>query len=400
MDEAEMLALLRDIESERVERKASLSDPDRLREAICAFANDLPGHNAPGVVFIGVSDDGRCAGTSITDELLLRIAQMRDEGSIVPIPTMSVRKVTLDGCEVAAVVVEPSPAPPVRFRGRTCIRVGPRRAFATPQEEQRLAERRRGGDLPFDLRPLPSATIADLDMELFVRTYLPAAVAPEVIEQNNRTVEDQLRSLRLLAPSGEPTVLGVLLLGKEPTRFIPGAYVQFLRIDGTELADPIRDDKKVDGPLPDLLRLLDDLIQLTIPVAVRIVGQSRDVRSPQYPPEAVRQLVRNAVLHRTYEGSNAPVRIYWFNDRVEILSPGGAFGQVNAENFGSPGVSDYRNPNVAAAMRDLGFIQRFGVGLDIARRALAENGNPAMVIDVEPTYVRVTLRPGWTAGVL
>jgi ATP-dependent DNA helicase RecG len=66
-------------------------------------------------------------------------------------------------------------------------------------------------------------------------------------------------------------------------------------------------------------------------------------------------------MHRTYEGTNAPVRCYWFNDRIEIISPGGPFGEVTAENFGRPGITDYRNRNLADAMKVYGLIQRFGV---------------------------------------
>ena len=74
----EVERLLTDLESDRVERKESLSDGDKVREAICAFANDLPGHEQPGVIFIGAKDDGNCAGLQITDEILKKLAGMRE----------------------------------------------------------------------------------------------------------------------------------------------------------------------------------------------------------------------------------------------------------------------------------------------------------------------------------
>lgn len=107
---------------------------------------------------------------------------------------------------------------------------------------------------------------------------------------------------------------------------------------------------------------------------------------------ALQQITRNAVLHRTYEGTNAPVRIYWFSDRIEIHSPGGPFGQVSRENFGQPGVTDYRNPHLAEAMKVLGYVQRFGVGIQIAREELRKNGNPMPEFTVEPTHVLATIR--------
>lgn len=90
LTDAELKVLMVDLESELVERKESLSSPDRIREAICAYANDLPGHQRPGVIFIGVQNDGTCANLPITDDLLLRLAQMRDDGAIQPFPSLTV----------------------------------------------------------------------------------------------------------------------------------------------------------------------------------------------------------------------------------------------------------------------------------------------------------------------
>ena len=97
MDDQELLTLLQDLESDRVERKVSGAARDRICEAICAFANDLPNHRRPGVLFIGVGDDGSCAHLTITDELLLTLAGMRSDGNIMPFPAMTIQKKILHG---------------------------------------------------------------------------------------------------------------------------------------------------------------------------------------------------------------------------------------------------------------------------------------------------------------
>ena len=97
-------------------------------------------------------------------------------------------------------------------------------------------------------------------------------------------------------------------------------------------------------------------------------------------------------MHRVYEGTNAPVRVYWFDDRIEIINPGGPFGIVTAANFGKPGYTDYRNPNLADAMRVLGFEQRFGVGIQTAQAALKKNRNPPAEFTVEQETSLCTLR--------
>jgi ATP-dependent DNA helicase RecG len=392
MEDQELESLLADLESDRVERKVSISD--KVGAAICAFANDLPGHQRAGVCFIGVDDRGHCANLPITDQLLLTLAHFRSDGNLLPFPTMTVQKRTLRGCEMAVILIEPSDAPPVRYRGRTYIRVGPSTRIATPEEERRLTEKRRSGNLPFDIQAIPSASLDDLDLELFRRTYLPSSLAPEILAENQRTIEQQLASLRLatIGPDVRPTILGLLTVGKEPRQYLPGAYVQFLRIDGLDLADPIKAQREIDGAMIDLLRLLDEILEVHISVSVDITSGSTETRRADYPIAALQQLVRNAVLHRTYEGTHAPVRVTWFNDRIEIQNPGGPYGQVSRENFGRPGITDYRNPHLAEAMKNLGYVQHFGVGIQIARRELERNGNPPLEFVVEAGHVLAIVR--------
>ena len=393
MDNRELELLFRNLESDRVERKASDSDRNKIRQAVCAFANDLPNYREPGVIFVGVNDDGSCSNLAITDELLLRLADMRSDGNILPFPVLTVRKITIDRCDVVALIVEPSDAPPVRFNGRIWIRVGPRRASATSEEERRLNEKRRARDLPFDLRPMASTTIADLNLNFFQQSYLSFVLAPEVLEENDRSLPQKLASVRFTTPEPEscPTVLGVLVVGKDPQQFIPGSYVQFLRIDGTELGDPIKDQKEISGTLIDILRMLDEVLQINISVASDITTTAIEIQEPDYPIAALQQFTRNAILHRSYENTNAPVKVYWFNDRIEIQNPGGLYGQVNPGNFGQ-GATDYRNPHLAEVMKNLGYVQRFGYGIPTAKRSLHKNGNPPPDFLLDEAHTMVTVR--------
>jgi ATP-dependent DNA helicase RecG len=391
LEDEELASLLTDLESDRTERKSSLTDTDKIKQAICAFANDLPGHELPGVIFIGVNDDGSCANLKITDELLRKISDMRDDGNILPFPTMTVEKRVINNCEMAVVIVEPSYHPPARYKQRVWIRVGPRQARATPDEERRLSEKRRTFDLPFDQRPVQGSDFDELDLDFFQRVYLHAAIAPDVLEENGRLIEQQLMSLRFTAKDGTPTVAAILVCGKDPLRWVPGAYIQFLRIDGKELSDPIRHQKEIRGSLYDQLRLLDEVLDANISISTDIKAGSFEIKQPDYPIVALQQLCRNAVLHRNYESSNSPVRIYWFNDRIEIYSPGELFGQVNESNFGT-GATDYRNPSLAEAMKALGFVQRFGMGLVLSKKELEKNGNPKPDFQFEKSGVLAIVR--------
>ena len=389
----ELENLLDDIESDRVERKESWRGdaPERGRQAVCAFANDLPDHQLPGVLFVGAKDDGSPSKVSIDDRLLQTLADMKADGKIVPPPTLSVEKRVLKGSAIAIVTVHPADAPPVRYDGRVWIRIGPRRGIATIQDERILNEKRRSHDLPFDVQPVPSSTLSALSKLIFDEEYLPNAFARDVLAANERTYEERLAACRMIASANDPvpTVLGLLVLGKTPRDWLPGAYIQFVRVHGNQLSDQIIDELEIDGELSQVLRRIDEKIDSHNRTSVDLAGADLESRTSPYPKVAIQQLVRNAVMHRAYEATNAPVRVYWFSDRIEIHNPGGPFGAVTTENFGQPGITDYRNPHLAEAMKVLGFVQRFGVGIATARTELQQNGNPLPEFTVSPSHVLV-----------
>lgn len=393
----ELEALLANIESDLAERKETWRGdaPDAARQAVCAFANDLPGHGKPGVLFVGAKDDGTPSGLPITDELLRTLADIKTDGNMLPPPSLTVEKRRLHGVDVAVVTVLPADSPPVRYRGRIWVRVGPRRSISTAQDERILNEKRRHRDQPYDLHLVRSATLSDLSRARFEDDYLPGAFAKDILDANKRDYEERLAACRMILSADEPvpTVVGILALARNPRFHIPCAYIQFLRINGNEWTDPVMDEKLCEGPIVEMFRQLDSKLDGHNRTAVDIVGSDREVRRYLYPPEALVQLTRNAVMHRAYEATNAPCKVYWFNDRIEIHNPGGPYGDVTVKNFGQPGQNDYRNPNLADAMKVLKLVQRFGMGILLARKALSENASPPAEFRVESNHVAAILRP-------
>ncbi|MBF2755147.1 MAG: putative DNA binding domain-containing protein [Gammaproteobacteria bacterium AqS3] len=387
----ELLAMLNGSESNRVEFKQehNRGTYDKVRQAICAFANDLPNHDQPGVLFIGVNDSGEPVGLDISDELLRNLSAIKSEGRVLPLPVMTVQKRQLKGADVAVITVMPSDLPPVRYKGRICIRIGPSHDTASAQDERILNEKRRYRDLPFDQQSMPSATIDSLSRSIFENEYLPQAFAPDVLEANDRSYEERLASCRMVVSTEDttPTVTGLLAIGKSPQDFLPGAYIQFLRINGTELADDVIDAHEIKGNIVAMLRNAEAILRLHNRTAVDIVSQPTHQMTSPYPKPALQQILYNAALHRSYEGNNAPIKIVWFNDRVEIISPGGPFGDVTPENFGEPNIVGYRNPAIADVMMTYGFVQKFGRGIATAKTALEENGNPPLKFKVDSHFV-------------
>ncbi len=182
------------------------------------------------------------------------------------------------------------------------------------------------------------------------------------------------------------------MIGTNPQDYLPGAYVQFLRIDDSEMdPDKITDSEKIGGRIADMLRRLDEKLKAHNCTAIDFVSGLTEQRTSLYPFAALQQITRHALVHRTYEATNAPVHVYWFSDRIEVMGPGGPFGQVTVDNIGTPGVIDYRNPNLAEALCTLGFVQRFGFGIPTAQKLLRESGHHEAIFEATQSNVLVKM---------
>lgn len=243
---------------------------------------------------------------------------------------------------------------------------------------------------PFDMREVRGASAADLEMANFELESSSKTVSSGIWAEDRRNRKERLRTSRFLFREDVPTAAAVLTLGKEPQHWFPGAFIEFGRFNGREVTDGILSRRELKGVLQEQLRSVDLLLEANIKAALVITGAQHE-ELPDYPLAALRELVRNAVIHRTYEGTNAPVHIRWFSDRVQITSPGNLYGKVTPETFGQPNSADYRNPTIAGMMRDLGFMERFGVGLGIVKKTLEKNGNPPPEFEFREETVAVTV---------
>jgi len=387
----ELRQLLAEVESDRAERTVSVNNTDKFSEAICAFSNDFPNHKQPGYLIIGADDKtGKIMGLPVTDQLLKDLAAIRNNGQVLPQPALTIQKFTFPEGELAVVEVFPSPFPPVRYRGRVWIRNGPTKAIANEAEELRLSEKRTASAKTFDTRPALGSTLDDINEALFKLTYLPNAIDTETLAANHRDLKQQLASLRLYDLAYDcVTHAGILLLGNNPRFFIPGAYLQYVRYAGAGLDSEVLNEVSFSGDLLSVMRQLDDFVKNNLEQRPVAVSALREVQEVSYPFQAIRELLNNAVMHRSYD-SNAPIRFYEFADRIEINNTGGLYGAARPDNF--PHQNDYRNPVLAEALKILGYVNRFNRGIATAKRALADNGNPEPVFQYDlPLQFGVTV---------
>jgi ATP-dependent DNA helicase RecG len=369
----ELEKLLPQLEQDRIEKTISVNDPNKFGEAICAFANDLANHNQPGYLIVGVHDDGSKAGMTITEQNLQTLLDFRTDGRIVPPPGMIVAKFEYPDGELAVVEVQPHFLPPVRFKGKLCVRAGIRKGAANEAEERILTEKRTAFARSFDVLPCKGSSMDDISVELFKLRYLPSAIDAAALAENGRELKVQLASLKFYDLKEDcPTYSGILMFGTNPRFFIPGASLQYVRFQGEDEASDFDFEHRFEGDLTTQLGQMEEFIKANIVKVVLPELGSEYVSS--YPLRAVKELLFNAVIHKDYQ-SNAPIKFYEFSDRIEISNAGGLYGKARPENF--PNENDYRNPAISEAVKNLGFVNGFNVGVKAAIAALAKNGSPA-----------------------
>lgn len=382
----EIPALLKSTETYRVERTISTKNMDKFCEAICAFANDLPDSKKKGVLIIGANDNGTLSGLRVDDDLLKKISGIRSDGNILPLPVMSVDKFEFPEGDLLVAEVSPSLIPPVRYRGRVFIRIGPRRDIASEAEERLLTERRTAYMATFDATPCLGASLDDLNLDYIKNVYLPAVIDEEVLALDSRSLKEQLASVRLYDRNNEcPTYAALILFGKNPRYYMPGDYIQYVRFQGKEKGGEVLNEKRFQGPLYKILPELESFVENTV-IVHRPITESlfREKNLINYPNKALRELMMNACMHRDYQ-SNMPIRLYQFDDHIEIMNAGGLYGEARSENF--PSVNDYRNPIIGEALKEMRYVNMFNQGVKRVQEMLRENGNNYAEFDVSKLTV-------------
>ena len=221
--------------------------------------------------------------------------------------------------------------------------------------------------LTFDAAPCLHSTIDDLDIPLFQTGFLYKIFKNRILEQEKRPIKQQLASLNLYSIVYDcPTVAGILLVGKDPVRIFHGAYIQYVKFEGQNRASKILDERQFSGNFITMLRELDGFVK----------------------NDTIRELIVNNIMHRDYQ-TNAPSKFYEYADRIEIDNPGNLYGKVNVDNLFNE--TDYRNPIIAQAVKELGYANRIGCGLN----RLEEKENSQIAFDLKDitTFKVIVTKP-------
>jgi len=375
----EVRALISHGEGQRLEFKRSLAELEAGVRAAAAMTNADGGH-----VLFGVRDDGTVLGVQIGSQTRERVVQAIT-GNTDPTLYPSVEYVELDGRTVIVVTVPRSEDRPHLVRGRAYKRVGAANVQMSRAEYERLLLARR--QPPFDQQLVEEVTYAALD-EAKVRDFLrrrqeayPDATPP--VAPLPQVVVEMLEGARERDGEPMPTYTGLLFFGRDPQRFLPRAEVKLARFQGTTTLAFI-DRLIVHGTLPEMLDEAERFIRRNTRTAMKVV-EFESVQVSEYPYDAVREALVNAMAHRDYHHSSG-IQVNIFNDRLEVMSPGEALIPLSELE----GSHVTRNETLCRRFRDIGEMEQFGTGITKMKRLMREHGLKEPIFGERGSFFKVT----------
>lgn len=371
MTPQELQTLIQQGENAAVEFKALPLRPEALAREMVAFAN-----SAGGTILLGVADDGTVLGIDGSEQLeewVMNIART----AVIPALTVTYETVAINATRVAVVGVPKGSDKPYQTGDKYLMRVGSTNRVATQAELMRLFQM--SGVFHYDTLPVANASINDLNMAALDSYF--ANYGFEFSKEADIARRQLLINTDILAPSGEPTIGGLLMFGINPSRYLPQAAIMFAHFNGLEIAAELIDRQEIIGTLPQQVDAAVAVMKNNLLRPSTIEGMKRkDTR--QLPPDKVlREMVVNACVHRNYAIAGSRIRIFMFDDRIECISPGRLPNTVTVAKLRS-GVSYASNPVLLKFMDNLRYIDRLGRGFPMIYREMQQIGKEVNVYEL------------------
>ena len=376
MNKSALVELIRNGENSGVEFKRDDLRPERLATEIAALLN-LEG----GRILLGVEDNGSVAGLTREPRKVEEWVMETARTHVLPATIPYWETVDWGEGKTIGVVSLPGDAPDKPYKARrggnrvTQVRVGTTTRAATREEEERLYLR--GGWFRYGLKPVPGTALDALDQrhlrDYFGRVLVASVPPAKDVDHWQRL----LQNLELATPSEgrmAATVDGMLLFGKDPKRFLPQSGLRAICYPDSEPDYATRADEDLKGPMVPLrdpedgelvkLGLVDkawDFVRRNTTPSAHLEGAMRIDRW-EYPEEAVREAVVNALVHRDYSIAGTDIMLSIFSDRLEVVSPGRLPNTVTPAGI-RLGMRYARNQMLFNVMRDYGYVDARGMGV-------------------------------------
>jgi ATP-dependent DNA helicase RecG len=332
----------------------------KLAETLVAFANA-----GGGTLLVGLDPrTGKPAGLGDPESAMdraLQAALATDPPLIIPLPQLAEEK----GEPVLAVTVPPGLPNVYSYRGKYLVREETRNLPLTSRQLRRLMMER--GAVSFEALVPDGARVDDVDWEK-AESYLAG-----LGRLPSDSPEEALLKRGCLSQRGDqllPTYAGLLLFGREPQRWVRSSVILVVRYAGTTMGDTfVRDE--IQGTLPEQIRRAEAFVLDNMRRGVRLLGLER-IEETEYPVEAIREAIVNAIAHRDYRIGGDEIRVMMFGDRIEFYSPGRLPGHITVDNLVEERFS--RNEIIVQILSDMGFIERLGYGIDRMIRLMTRAG--------------------------
>ena len=379
-------------EDATIEFKREMPRRSSLADEIAAFANAKG-----GVILIGVDDDSEIIGLERTElnEIEKAVVEICQD-SIDPMVLIYTEKVRIDDKNILIIEVQRS-----LFVHKTAngyfTRQGSTKREMSPDQLARLFQTRsQARTISFDEQFVPNTNQETLDKSLYLRFITEGA--------DEDDIEDLLLKRRLLVKEGSEiraSVAGILMCHNSPEDYLYNSYIQAVLYSGNEKdADKQIDAQDYTGPL-------DQQIIQTMRFAKRYnaVRAKKDIGRidfPQYSMRAIFEAIVNAVVHRDYSKSSSKIRLFMFDDRLELYSPGALANTVTVENIRYSQAT--RNELLARLLSEITlddnlrkqvvrrhFLERRGEGVGIILNESEELSGKPPVYEVFDEELRLTI---------
>jgi len=369
----ELIKLIRQSESETFEKKSSLSDSKRIVEVICSFANHKGGN-----ILVGVSDKSKVIGFDIGKDTIEKLTNKivdNTEAKIYPeISTLKINKMNL-----ILISVRTSRQGPHTAFGKAFKRVGKSTKLMSQTEYERLLLEKNWHRMKFDAEICEDASFKDISIKK-VNWYLRERQEARNVDKKIKiSVKELLTNLKCLKED-KPTNAGILFFGKYPQRFMVNARLRVIKFKGNEVINPTLDSVTCEGTLPEMIDLSEDFVRKNIRLlSTRTEKSFRREDKFEYPIKAIREAIINALIHRNYF-QNGDVRIFIFDNRIEIISPGLFPKGVTPKRPKHRPVNDI----LCQLVYDIGWIEKYGSGIKMMKSLSKEWGNKEPHYDLSP----------------
>ncbi len=366
-------------ESDTIELKKSLSQLEDYLRTICAFTN-----HKGGTVYFGVDDKtGKSIGQIATDSNLKKISQQIKE-RIKPQIVPEIEEIQIDNCPVIKVSIPKSERDLCYFDGIPYKRSGTETIVMPPSEIKRTILY--ASKFEWDIQVCENAVLKDIDAKTVDKYLAFREEERNISSKINMSTKELLRNIKAIIDN-KPTNAGILFFGKAPLNFIHHAQIRLARIKGTEVFNDILDRFDCDGTLWEMILQAEEFIKRNIKLMGLRTDRFQRTDKYEYPIKALREALINAVIHRDYL-SKADVRLFIFDDRIEIRSPGNFPEGISPDKPLHKPVCQI----LANYMYDIGFIEKYGSGINLEKSLCTENGNEQPIYELNDIETKVTFK--------